>query len=159
MNNCDKLKICARIRISPAIFITREIFADDSVYAIREIDPAKLENTWVRLWQLGHLVRHNFQAIPQCVTKHYRKSDYFTRAVRWKAWCSCKIGSDIMIHHPCCHCPPPTPQQEKWGGRQTPMHAMQYWARALFYILILIIKSSLLTLILHAWSTNADIIR
>ena len=29
MNNCDKLKICARIKISLAIFIMREVFADD----------------------------------------------------------------------------------------------------------------------------------
>ena len=32
MNNCDKLKICARIKISLAIFIMREVFADDCVY-------------------------------------------------------------------------------------------------------------------------------
>ena len=29
MNNCDKLKICARIKISLAIFIMRKVFADD----------------------------------------------------------------------------------------------------------------------------------
>ena len=153
MNNCDKLKICARIKISPAIFITREIFADDSVYA-------RLENTLVWLWQFGHLVRHKSQAIPQCVTKHYRKSDYFTSCqMESLMLLACKIGSDIIIHHPCCHCPAPCPQQEKCGGRQAPLHVMQSWARALVWILILMIKSSVLSLILHAWSTNADIIR
>ena len=33
MNNCDKLKVCARIKISLAIFIMREVCADDCVYA------------------------------------------------------------------------------------------------------------------------------
>ncbi len=73
----------------------------------------RLENTWVRLWQFGHLVRHKLQAIPQCVTKHYRKSDYFT---------GCRIESLMLLRlvnwvrnndtSSCCHCPPLTPQQE-----------------------------------------------
>ena len=110
MNNCDKLKICARIKISLAIFIMREIFADDCVCE-RLIKWGWRIQHW--LWQFGHLVCHKFQANPQCVIKHQMKKWSFQRMSNGKLDAYSLLNwvrnNDTSS---CCHCPPPTPQQE-----------------------------------------------
>ena len=101
MNNCDKLKICARIKISPAIFITREIFADDSVYA-RLIPPSEAGEYLGPTVTVWTSCPSQASSNPSMRYKTLQEKWLFHRLSDRKldAPAACKIGSEIMIHHP-----------------------------------------------------------
>ena len=100
MNNCDKLKICARIKISPAIFITREIFADDSVYA-RLIPPSEAGEYLGPTVTVWTSCPSQASSNPSIRYKTLQEKWLFHRLSDRKldAPAACKIGSEIMIHH------------------------------------------------------------
>lgn len=100
MNNCDKLKICARIKISPAIFITREVFADDSVYA-RLIPPSEAGEYLGPTVTVWTSCPSQASSNPSIRYKTLQEKWLFHRLSDRKldAPAACKIGSEIMIHH------------------------------------------------------------